>query len=103
MGEKVVERRLQQSHGSFLLTIPQDMVKRAKLHRGQGVRLTVRNGEIVITPTSTVTDGGAPDPAGQDEYKRAVTEMIAKGRSEKSKERGGAAPGRSKLERLRLK
>ncbi len=103
MEEQVFERRLQQSHGSFLLTIPRAMVKRAKLHRGQGVRLTFRNGEIIITPTGAVAGGGAPGPTGSDEYETAVTEMIAKGRSEKSKGRGGAAPGRSKLERLRLK
>ena len=105
MEEKIIERRIQQSHRSLLLTIPPAIATKAGIRRGQGVRLTVRNGEIVVTPTDVAAGDGAPNPAGPDEYERAVTEMVAKDRFEKAKEhrRGGAASGRSKLERLRLK
>ncbi|MDE0266022.1 MAG: hypothetical protein OXI27_01490 [Thaumarchaeota archaeon] len=102
---KTLERRIQLRGHSFVLTIPRTVIKKMRIRDGQSVRFLVRDGEIVIKPMSAEVGGGTANPAGPDEYERAVTEMVARDRSEKAKEhrRGGAASGRSKLERLRLK
>ena len=101
MEEKIIERRIQLNRGSFILTIPRDIAKRAGIHQGQSVRFRVRDGNIVISPTGVLGDS-APDSAGPDEVERAIAEMMAKDRSERFNARG-TSPGRSKLERLRLK
>ena len=101
MEEKIIERRIQLNRGSFILTIPRDIAKRARIRKGQSVRFQVRDGKIVISPLSVLGDS-TPDSAGPDEVERAIAEMMAKDRSERSNARG-TSPGRSKLERLRLK
>ncbi|MDE0526333.1 MAG: AbrB/MazE/SpoVT family DNA-binding domain-containing protein [Thaumarchaeota archaeon] len=101
MEDEIIERTVQLHRGSFLLTIPQAITAKAGIRRGQGVRFRVRDGEIVISPTGVPGDGAA-DTAGPDKYERAITEMMAKDRPARSAGRG-AASGKSKLERLRLK
>ncbi len=104
MEEEIIERTVQLSRGSFILTIPQAIAKEAGIRKGQGVRFRVRGGEIVLSPTDVAGGGGggAADPAGPDKYERAIEEMMAKNESKRSGGRG-AASGRSKLERLRIK
>ena len=101
MEEEIIERRMQLNRGSFILTIPRGIAKRAGIRKGQSVRFRVRDGEIVISPTGVPGDS-TPDSAGPDKYARAIEEMMAEGRSKKSGGRG-ATSGKSKLERLRLK
>ena len=104
MEEEIIERTVQMARGSFILTIPQAIAREAGIRKGQGVRFRVRDGEIVISPTGVAGGGGddAADPAGSDKYERAIERMMAKNESERSGGRG-AASGKSKLERLRLK
>ena len=101
MEEKIIERRIQLNRGSFILTIPRIIAEGAGIHKGQSVRFRVRDGEIVISPLSVLGDSTSAS-AGPDKYARAVAEMMAKDRSEGPDARG-TSPGRSKLERLRLK
>ena len=101
MEGEIIERTVQMNRGSFILTIPQAIAREAGIRKGQGVRFRVGDGEIVISPTC-VLGGGAPDSVGPDKYERAIEEMMAKNESERSGGRG-AASGKSKLERLRLK
>jgi len=101
MEEKIIERRIQLNRGSFILTIPRAIAEKARIRKGQSVRFRVRDGEIVISPLSVLSDS-TPDPAGPDKYARAVAEMMAKDSLEKSGGRGRMS-GKSKLERLRLK
>jgi len=103
MEEEIIERTVQLSRGSFILTIPRAIAKKAKIRKGQGVRFRVENGEIVISPTDVVGGGGAADPAGPDAYKRAIVDMMAKGAESEKSVGSRAASGKSKLERLRLK
>ena len=104
MGEEIIERTVQLIRKSFVLTIPQAIAREAGIRKGQGVRFRVRDGEIVISPTDVAGGGdvGAADSEGPDKYERAIEEMMAKDKSERSGGRG-AASGKSKLERLRLK
>ncbi len=103
MEKDVIERRVHMRRSSFILTIPQDIVRKAGISNGQSVRFEIRDGKIVISPTDVVGSGGAADPEGLDPYKKAITDMMAKG----AKSEGSAGPrrasGKSKLERLRLK
>jgi len=101
-GDKTLERRIQLRGHSFVLTIPRAVVKKMKLRNGQSVRFLVEDGEIVIRPMSAGVGDGTADPDGPDKYTRALEEMMAKGRAEKSGGRGTTS-GKSKLERLRLK
>lgn len=73
-----------------------------KIRDGQSVRFRIQNGEVVISPMGAGVDDGTADSAGPDKYERAITEMMAKDRPERSCARG-AASGKSKLERLWLK
>ena len=99
---KTLERRIQLRGHSFVLTIPRAVVKKMKIRNGQSVRFLIGDGEIVIRPMSAEASDGTVDPAGPDKYGRAIAEMMAKDRPEKPGGRG-AASGKSKLERLRLK
>ena len=98
---KIIERTVQLNRGSFILTIPQAIAKKAKIRKGQGVRFRVENEEIVISPTGILGESTS-DPAGPDPYARAVAEMMAKDKPKRPNARG-ATSGRSKLERLRIK
>ena len=51
---------------------------------------------------SSILGDSTPDSVGPDKVERAIAEMMAKDRSERSNARG-TSRGRSKLERLRLK
>ena len=101
MEEEVIERRVQMRRISFILTIPQVVAKKAGIRNGQSVRFEVGDGDIVISPTGVLGDS-APDSAGPDKVERAIAEMMAKDRP-KGPDARGTSPGRSKLERLRLK
>ena len=103
MEKDVVERRVHMRRSSFILTIPQAIVRKVGISSGQSVRFEVMGGKIVISPTDVVGGGGAADPDGLDPYKRAITEMMAKGSKPERTVGPGAASGKSKLERLRLK
>ena len=105
MEDEIIERTVQLSRRSFILTIPQAIAREAGIRKGQGVRFRVRDGEIVLSPTDVAGGGdcdGAADPAGPDKYERAIEEMMAKNKSERSGGRGTSSK-RSKLERLRIK
>ena len=99
MDEEILERRVQMRGGSFVLTIPRAVAVETGMRKGQGARFRVQDCRIVIRLTDVAEDGG-PGSAGPDEFARAVGEMVAKDRFEKSK---GAATRQSRLERLRLK
>ncbi len=100
--EKTLERRIQLRGRSFVLTIPRAVIKKMEIRNGQSVRFLVGDGEVVIRPMSAGTGDGTADSEGPDKYERAIEEMMTKDKSERSGGRG-AASGRSKLERLRLK
>ena len=89
------------ARGSFILTVPQAIVREAGIRKGQGVRFRVRDGAIVASPTSIPGDG-MPDSAGSDKYERAITEMTAKNSPKRPGGRG-AVSGKSRPEKLRLK
>ncbi|MDE0525078.1 MAG: hypothetical protein OXI27_00540 [Thaumarchaeota archaeon] len=99
MDEEILERRVQLRGGSFVLTIPRAVAVETGMRKGQGARFHVQDGRIVIRLTDVAEDDGQGS-AGPDVFARAVEEMTARGRSEKSK---GGASRQSKLERLRLK
>ncbi|MCE2498472.1 MAG: AbrB/MazE/SpoVT family DNA-binding domain-containing protein, partial [Nitrosopumilaceae archaeon] len=99
---KTLERRIQLRGHSFVLTIPRAVVKKMKIRNGQSVRFLVGDGEIVIRPMSAGVGDGAADPAGPDQYVRAIEEMMAKNEPKRPHARGTTS-GRSKLERLRIK
>ena len=101
-GGKTLERRIQLRGRSFVLTIPRDVIEKMKIRNGQSVRFLVGDGEVVIRPMSAGTGDGTADSAEPDKYAKAIEEMMAKNESERSGGRG-AASGRSKLERLRIK
>ena len=77
MEEKIIERRIQQSHESLLLTIPRAIVAKAGIRRGQSVRLPVRDGKIVISPMGILGDS-TPDSVGSDKFERVITKGMAK-------------------------
>ena len=103
MEKDVMERRVHMRRSSFILTIPQSIVRKAGICNGQSVRFEVTDGKIVISPTDVVDSGGAADLDGLDPYKRAITDMMAKGAKSERPAGTRAASGKSKLERLRLK
>ena len=103
MDKHVMERRVHMRRSSFILTIPQAIVEKAGLSSGQSVRFEVTDGKIIISPTDVVGGDGAADPGGLDPYKRAITDMMAKGAKSERPAGPRAASGKSKLERLRLK
>ena len=102
---KIIERRVQVRGNSFVLTIPQDIVKKMKIRAGQSVRFLIKDGEIILRPTGI---GGAgaqdvqdADVQDADAYEKAVADMMGK-HAGGAKNAGGSV-GRGKLDKLRLK
>ena len=97
--EKVYERKLQQAHDSYIMTVPRSMV----LHLGAkvGKSLTFRPLPDMVVLTLSGKDLTKKDLAEIDKYRKAL--RVALGREKKEQSESKEESEVSTLEELRLK
>ena len=109
MDEECVNRRLQQRHGSYLVTIPLEMVRSIGMKKGQNLEITCVNGKLVIKPTQQKTTkkdlveadrATAGSEPARDDVSRQLDEAMGK---PKYVPRKPKRDNRSRLEKLKMK
>lgn len=109
MGEECVNRRLQQRNGSYVVTIPLEMIRSLGMKKGQNLEITCVNGKMVIKPTqqkTTKKDLVEADRATAgsepvvDDVTRQLDEAMGK---PKYVARKPKLDNRSRLEKLKMK